>query len=176
MNITTETFTSKTLRNSIKTHIPALGIGMAGFYGWTISLPSKALIRAVVNTGTCFKPFKLRWEQCTPFQQIRYLIDTYLPKVVSGLVDVAIAVPEITQAGNIHLHLLCHHATVTNEYGINDIRKSVLQNMVCIRFHKMKKNAIMALNYIHLLNDVDKWIEYMSKDLDKHDYPCIIIK
>lgn len=176
MTVITVRCTSQSLRSEIKNVIPTLGIGIAGFYGWTISLPTGDFFRMSISNGIHYETFKMRWGNCTPTQQLQYLKDTYLPRVVSPSVDVAMAVPELTNNGNIHLHLLCYNTQLKNEYDMATIRKDVLQNPLSVRFHKMRKNAITALNYIHFIEDIEDWICYMSKDLDKHEYPCLIVK
>lgn len=176
MTVTTVSCSTKTFRSEVKKEIPTLGIGIAGFYGWTIGLPHLHKMKMMLTVGAKHKSFPMKWGNCTPAQQYAYLKDTYLPQVVSPYVDVALAVPELTQNGCVHMHLICYNSQYKNEYDLWAIRKGVLQNYLCCKFHKMRKNAITALNYITPLADIENWIEYLSKDLDKHPYPCLIIK
>lgn len=153
--------------------IPTLGTGMQNSYGWTISLPDNYKCTVYVPVFGKLKKMNVRWDSLNPSQQIHYFRDLYLPKVVAPLVDAAIAVPEFNKKGNVHFHLLCLDSEALNDYDLACIRKTVLQKTM--HMHGGSPVRAKALNYIHFLNNLDEWVSYLGKDLDKHVFPILTI-
>lgn len=149
----------------------SLGIGTNGIFGWTINIPTNHRVKCLMRG----KKHLVRWEYLTPAQQFKYLRDIYLPLVVKFHCAKAIGVVELTQKGNMHVHLFCQCDTMQNEYDMWSTRKSLLQNDRVMEIAKCNPKSGKILNYVHFLTDWEDWIVYLSKDLSKHEYPLFVI-
>lgn len=159
------------VENIVEKVSTSLGIGTNGLFGWTISIPTSFMVAVLVNN----KRLKLRWEFLTPRQQYSYYRDIYLPLVVRFHCVKAVGVPELTSAGNMHVHLLCQCDTMVNDYDMWALRKGLLQNTRVLQIARGNARRGKFLNTVHFLSNKSEWMGYLQKDLEKHDYPLFII-
>lgn len=131
--------------------------------GWTIAMdPSLKILLKPRGTIT--------YGQLTPLQQYRFLLEKYIPTVVAPFVDYGVIVPELQKNGNIHLHLICSDDVVKGKMvDIISLQKTVGQTTFVRKITKGKKQKEVVLNYIHYLDNIDEWMNYMNKDELKDD-------
>lgn len=160
----------KTTELTIKCVSNLLGIDThAKAIGFTIAIPSKAKIptrikRTLKSGKVVTDTAMIAYQALTPHQQYEFLIEHYVPHVVTPFIDVGVCVPELTQNNNVHLHILGCDKNIVDEYDMKTLRCQVGQ---CLATRKLTKNNNVNLNYIHYLQDVPKWIEYLQKDRER---------
>lgn len=136
--------------------------------GWTINLPydTPVIVPEVFirRSGSPSKrERKIKYKDCTPYQQIKYLIDDYLPKVVTPLLDRGIGIFEVTKQGMIHVHIAAVSEGITDKIDLITLQRTVSQ-LLLVR--KLTKGVTRqgTCNYIHFVSERDKWIEYLEKE------------
>lgn len=140
------------------------------FIGWTINIPTKYKVSVTMVQGRHRKNVKLCWEYLTHEQQDSFLLN-FCRSVIGSHISDFIFVYEQTKAGNLHVHAICYDDQVQNDYALTSLRKSVAQSVPCVRIAGTNMNKHRYLNYIHFLEDIEEWIEYLQKDLLEHDLP-----
>lgn len=141
--------------------------------GWTVSIPTRHCVPVVAKFNERkARKAKLRWEYLTPTQQCDYLLNTYIKTIVSPYVESLLGVFELNKNGHVHLHMICYG--IDNDYQLSALRSKVRQEPLAIQMvgHNMTKHK--HLNFIHFLEDVPKWIQYMQKDIDKNPLPVYL--
>lgn len=160
------------------------GLGVCGlgtttpkFVGWTVSLPDRHKVSVFTTMGgRKYKKVQLEWRFLTPAQQINYFIDTYLKSVVAPYVQKSIVVFEQNKSGMIHMHMLCYDAGIQNDYSLTSLRANVRQEGICLSMAGSNMEKHKHLNFIHWVENVPEWIQYMQKDIELHDYPVLLIE
>lgn len=149
----------------------ALLAGTKKVIGWTVSPPANLKVPIEIQSGKRKTKRKVRYDFLTPDQQIRFLVDSYIPKVLRVNIARGVVTFEQNKSGNIHLHGIFYDEGIQNDYAMTSLRKNVMQTGLCMVIAGTNKNRHRVLNYIHFLEDINKWIEYLMKDVDLHDYP-----
>lgn len=151
-----------------------LGRSLPKAVGWTVSLPTKFKVpQMTTQGGRRLRKIDVAWCFLTPNQQIVYLTEKYL-KIIESYVEKYLAVFELNKAGCVHMHLICYDSGIQNDYALASLRANIRQEPLCMKIAGSNMNRHRVLNFIHWISDVPKWIEYMQKDLDKHDYPILL--
>lgn len=179
-NTDIELMSYKTFEPSIQSVSNLLGIETLTNHciGWTISIPDKAKIplrieRKMRSGKITHDTQPIAWTAMTNHQQVTFLMQHYVPHVVTPFVDRGIIIPEVNKNGNIHLHILAYDEDITDEYDLRTLQRSVGQ---CLAVRKFSKNNIknsIHQNYIHYLKDPIEWIKYLQKDrefMNNKDY------
>lgn len=136
-----------------------------GAYGWTVSLSDKMRIlrKDIRPSPPSLRTRFLKWGVLTIDQQINFFI-SYIDTLKKCLLFPACTGLdgsfELTKAGNVHLHLIVYSSTPKLDVLI--LRRLVAQHKICQVLH-MGKNMV-KLNFIHELESVTEWIDYLLKD------------
>lgn len=130
--------------------------------GWTISIRDQCKVPV-----SSLRNKKLYWGTLTPSQQYSYLSNTYIPTVVNRYVTQYECHFELNKRGNVHAHLLVYIQSHPGheEYDLRCLQKSVSQNRLVVSMASISTRK--HLNYIHMLNDINEWTEYIRKDDSK---------
>lgn len=136
--------------------------------GWTINLPYDVPViipeRYITLNGKSNKrERKIKYKDCTPLQQVKYLIEYYLPRVVTPLLERGVGVFELTAKGEVHCHIMAIDPAITDTVDLITLRKKVSQLLVVRKITKGNSRQ-GSCNYIHYVDCVQSWIEYLQKD------------
>lgn len=142
------------------------------YVGWTVSLPDKFMVPITATQKGRMCKVKVRWTTLLPEEQINYFKHEYIPKVVCPFVEKVMCVFEMNKHGNIHVHCVC--SGIHNDYQLCGLRKIVAREQICMNIVGMNQKKHLHLNYIHWLEDLEDWLQYMQKDILKHLYPLIV--
>jgi len=106
-----------------------------------------------------------RFENLTKIEQFNWLIEEYLPCVITPYIHAGIIVPELTAKYNVHLHILAYDPSIQSESELDDFRKMVGSTLGVKKIIKSEANKV-NLNYIHYC-DALKWLKYLTKTMVK---------
>lgn len=156
----TENIRSSDLKD-VKEIARALGISAAPAdghrnIGITIAVPVNLKIPLVPRGH-------IQYGSLTPKQQYQFIIEKYIPTVITPFVDYGVIIPELHKSGNIHVHLLCYDDDIKDEIDMITLQKKIGQTTMVHKICKGKKNAEIHLNYVHYLDNTEKWLDYLSK-------------
>lgn len=138
------------------------------YYAWTINIPTNHLIPRVDirPSPPSLRIKNLRYRMLNVDQQINYL-NKFIRELFTCCLfpehEGATFYFELNSSGNIHAHGIVF--TTTSNLDIVNVRKLCLQHRTCQRIH-LGRNE-MRLNYIHPIDNVREWIEYITKDYIK---------
>jgi len=142
------------------------------YVGWTVSLPDKFMVPITATQKGRMCKVKVRWTTLLPEEQINYFKYEYLPKVVCPFVEKVMCIFEMNKHGNIHAHCVC--MGIYNDYQLCGLRKLVAREQICINIVGMNQKKHLHLNYIHWIEQLEDWLQYMQKDILKHMYPLLV--
>lgn len=135
--------------------------------GWTITMPTDTPViideRYQNSKGKLVpKRRKIRFDQATSKQQVSFLVNDYIPNVVTPLIDRGIGIFELTKKQEIHCHIIGYDTNYVDDVDLRDLQKSVSQLLIV---RKITKGCYRqgTTNYIHYLKDIDDWYSYLDK-------------
>lgn len=146
----------------------------------TINLSPKMIVDVSMLGISCKhtrkKVRQLKWGLMTSLEQYRYFYHVYIPSVVAPLVTEGTFVTETSEDGRIHVHCLLRTDFEDDEMYdegamLRDLRLGFVRNRLVhslVDSLKLKNDdkrmaVYKRLNYVHYLEDVPAWIEYMEK-------------
>lgn len=162
----------KTIEPSVNSVVSLLGITTRKpCIGFTIALPKNGLIptriprtlksgRVVSDTAT------LAYGGMTTAQQLNFLINDYIPHVVTPFIHAGVICPEYHKDGTIHMHIMGQDDDIKDELDMRDLRCNVNQ---CLAVRKLTKKGTppSVMNHVHFLKDAPDWLRYIQKDRER---------
>lgn len=135
-------------------------------YGFTIAFSPSLVLRIDKQ--------KIRFGDMKPNQQYHYYI-IHITRFFT-MFDVIVATYEFTKNGMLHCHMICQidDQPEFGLYHLMTIRGYMKQHTPLIRLVG-KKNLIRS-HYIHQLQDTNKWVEYLIKELNKVPFRITLFK
>lgn len=147
---------------------------------FTITIPPLAKIplqisRTMSSGRVKTETVKTAYKAMTNEQQVKFLIDVYIPHVVTPFLDRGIIVPELHKSGLIHMHIIAQDDSIKDEYDMRNLRCSVNQCLAVRNLRNKFASDYVMNNITYCVNKTPEGeLEYMSKsrkDMNERGYP-----